>query len=229
MSKLQRELLASCVQNILAYSQGKTIVVNGEEVVGKQRKFHETIELQVTLKNYDPRKEKRFAGTFKLPAMPKPKAKCCVLGDVNACDAAKKLGIDALGVEDLKKFNKDKKLVKKLAGKYDFFLASASLIKLIPRYLGPGLNRAGKFPTVLAAGEDIQTKVDDVNSMVKFQMKKVTCLNVAVGHVGMTNDQIELNVQLAMNFLASLLKKNWQNIKVAYIKSTMGPSQQIFF
>ena len=37
------------------------------------------------------------------------------------------------------------------------------------------------------------------------------------------------NVTLAANFLASLLKKNWQNIKVLYVKSTMGPPQQIFF
>ena len=36
-------------------------------------------------------------------------------------------------VEDLKKLNKNKKLVKKLAQKYDAFLASEALIKQIPR------------------------------------------------------------------------------------------------
>ena len=36
-------------------------------------------------------------------------------------------------------------------------------------------------------------------------------------------------MKLAINFLVSLLKKNWQNIKVVYIKSTMGPALQIFF
>lgn len=40
------------------------------------------------------------------------------------------------------------------------------------------------------------------------------CMSVAIGHVGMSKDEIALNVQLASNFLASLLKKNWQNIKV---------------
>jgi len=40
---------------------------------------------------------------------------------------------------------------------------------------------------------------------------------------------VVLNVQLSANFLASLLKKSWQNIKVMYVKSTMGPSFQIFF
>ena len=38
----------------------------------------------------------------------------CVLGDHKHCEEAKALGIDAMTVEDLKKLNKNKKLVKKL-------------------------------------------------------------------------------------------------------------------
>ena len=72
-------------------------------------------------------------------------------------------------------------------------------------------------------------KIDGVRATIKFQMKKVMCLNVAVGNVSMEKAQIVTNVTLAANFLASLLKKNWQNIKVLYVKSTMGPPQQIFF
>ena len=45
----------------------------------------------------------------------------------------------------------------------------------------------------------------------------------------MSPEEIRLNIILSLNFLASLLKKQWQNIKVAYIKSTMGPTQQIYF
>lgn len=50
-----------------------------------------------------------------------------------------------MDVEALKKLNKNKKLVKKLAKQYHAFLASESVIKQIPRLLGPGLNKAGKF------------------------------------------------------------------------------------
>ena len=103
------------------------------------------------------------------------------------------------------------------------------MIKQIPRLLGPGLTKAGKFPTLLASGEDMQEKIDEVKSTIKFQMKKVMCLNVAIGHVGMEKQQVIVNTQLAANFLASLLKKQWQNIGQMFIKTTMGPSQQIFF
>ena len=65
-------------------------------------------------------------------------------------------------------------------------------------------------------------KVDDVKSMIKFQIKKMLCLSVAVGHVKMMDDELVYNIHLAVNFLVSLLKKNWQNIRALYIKSTMG-------
>lgn len=78
-----------------------------------------------------------------------------------------------MSADDLKKLNKQKKLVKKLAKKYDAFLASESLIKQIPRLLGPGLNKAGKFPSLLTHGDDIDAKVNDLKSTIKFQMKKV--------------------------------------------------------
>ena len=55
-----------------------------------------------------------------------------------------------MSVEDLKKLNKNKKLIKKLARKYDAFIASDSLIKQIPRLLGPGLSKGKpEFPHFL--------------------------------------------------------------------------------
>jgi hypothetical protein len=73
---------------------------------------------------------------------------CSVLGDQHDLDRAKHHGIDAMSADDLKKLNKNKKLIKKLARKYDAFLASDTLIKQIPRLLGPGLSKGmySRFP-----------------------------------------------------------------------------------
>jgi large subunit ribosomal protein L10Ae len=59
------------------------------------------------------------------------------------------------------------------AKKYDAFLASEALIKQIPRLLGPGLNKAGKFPGLLSHQEGMMAKIDEVKATIKFQMKKV--------------------------------------------------------
>merc|ERR1719224_124823 len=111
-------------------------------------------------------------------------------------------------------------MVKKLAQQFDAFLASAALIPQIPRLLGPGLNKAGKFPTMLSATDDLKEKADEIRSNVKFQLKKVLCLGVAIGHVGMSQDELRQNALMAINFLVSLLKKNWNNVKSLNIKST---------
>jgi len=194
----------------------------------KKRKFTETIELQIALKNYDPQKDKRFAGTVRLKHVPRPKMRVCVIADQQHLDEAAANDIPSKDAETLKKLNKDKKLVKKLAKEYDAFLASDSLIKTIPRILGPGLNKAGKFPSVVTHTETLASKVEEVKATIKFQMKKVLCLSVAVGHVQMSQDELYQNISLAVNFLVSLLKKNWQNVRALYIKSSMGPVQRIF-
>ncbi|CAN4119492.1 unnamed protein product [Withania somnifera] len=200
MSKLQSEALREAI----------SVIKN--DAVKKKRKFSETIELQIGLKNYDPQKDKRFSGSVRLPHIPRPKMKICMLGDAQHVGEAEKIGLEYMDVESLKKLNKNKKLVKKLAKKYHAFLASESVIKQIPRLLGPGLNKAGKFPTLVSHQESLESKVNETKATIKFQLKKVLCMGVAVGNCDMEEKQIFQNVQMSVNFLVSLLKKNWQNV-----------------
>merc|ERR1712154_547021 len=206
---------------MLNYSKGE-----GEN--GKKRAFLESVELQVMLKNYDTQKDKRFSGTVKLPNVARKNFSVCVLGNQAPIDQAIANGIPHMSVDDLKKLNKDKKLVKKLAKQYDAFLASDALIRQIPRLLGPGLNKAGKLPAILASGEDMVAKINEMQMTIKFQMKKVLCLAVAVGNVDMTEDQLAQNINMSINYLVSLLKKKWQNVRSLNIKTTMGKPQRLY-
>lgn len=241
-SKISKEVVEKAVEKILKAAEEK------------KRNFVETIELQVALKNYDPVKDKRFAGTIRLPHIPRERYNVCVLGTDKDCDAAKMINVPCMSVADLTKLNKNKKLVKKMgshtlillhivsttfsahllqtnlksvsvhfsssptpslfvAASHSAFLASASLIRKIPRLLGPGLNKAGKFPTVLTA-ESLQVNVDNLKAAVKFQLKskKTTCMGVAVGSVALSKAENVTNILTAVNFLVSLLPKNWQQV-----------------
>jgi len=71
-------------------------------------------------------------------------------------------------------------------------------------------------------------QANEMKAALKFQLKKVLCLGVAVANVDMDEDQIRTNIIYSVNFLVSLLKKNWQNVRCLYIKSTMGPSYRIY-
>lgn len=55
MSKISRDTLTEAVAELLKHS-----------IETKKRKFRETVELQIALKNYDPQKDKRFSGTVRL-------------------------------------------------------------------------------------------------------------------------------------------------------------------
>eukprot|EP00997_Jenningsia_sp_PLL12_P007064 NODE_3668_length_746_cov_66.674319_g3078_i0.p1 GENE.NODE_3668_length_746_cov_66.674319_g3078_i0~~NODE_3668_length_746_cov_66.674319_g3078_i0.p1 ORF type:complete len:233 (-),score=27.14 NODE_3668_length_746_cov_66.674319_g3078_i0:46-723(-) len=196
----------------------------------KARKFVETIELQIGLKDYDPQKDKRFAGTVRLPNIPRPKMKICLIADAKHVEEAKaaKLDIDVVDLDSLKKFNKEKKPIKRWAKKYHVLLATDSLVKKIPTVLGPVLNRIGKFPQVVTHNEPLANKVNDTRANVKFQLKKVTCLNVAVGNEKMTDEEIKQNLTMSINFLVSLLKKGWHSIRVLTVKSTMSKPYKLF-
>merc|ERR1719310_1172117 len=172
-------------------------------------------------------KPRKFVETVKLPHVPRPRMKVCVLGDAVHCEQAQNLGLPFRSVDDLKKLNKNKKLVKKLALQYDAFLASQVLIPQIPRLLGPGLNKAGKFPTLVTHNDSLEAKTLDLKKQVKFQLKKVLCIGVAVANVEMLPDECRQNIVMAINFLVSLLKKNWNNVKTLHIKSTMGKCYRI--
>merc|ERR1712088_329713 len=178
-SKVSKDTLFECVREVIKYSTET-----------KKRKFTETIDLQIGLKNYDPQEDKRFSGTIKLKHIPRPKFSVCIFGDQQHCDEAKAKGIPYMSAE--------------------------------------GLNKAGKFPSLLTHQDDIESKINDLKSTIKFQMKKVLCLNVAVGNTTMTEDELVYNIHLAVNFLVSLLKKHWQNVRSLYIKSTMGPAQRLY-
>ena len=149
-----------------------------------------------------------------------------MIADAKHADEAKKAGldIDITDLDTLKKFNKDKKLVKKWAKSYTLLLASDSVLKKVPVVCGPILNRINRFPQVVSHDNPLAAKVADTRASVKFQLKKVTCMAAAVGNVEMDDEELKTNIMMALNFLASLLKKGWHNLKSVYIKTTMGKS-----
>ncbi|WRX22702.1 hypothetical protein QQP08_015189 [Theobroma cacao] len=76
-----------------------------------------------------------------------------MLGDAQHVEDTEKIGLDYMDVEALKKLNNNKKLVR------EAFLSSEAIIKQTPRPLGPGLNKAGKFPTLVTHQESLESKV----------------------------------------------------------------------
>lgn len=66
-----------------------------------------------------------------------------------------------------------------------------------------------------------------LEDLLSGNSKKVTNLNVAIGNETMSDEELRQNIVMALNFLASLLKKGWHNLKSIHICTTMGKSVKI--
>jgi len=86
----------------------------------------------------------------------------------------------------------------------------------------------GLFPAVVQPGDNVQAKIEEGLATIKFQLKKVTNLGLAIGHVKMNEEQIRQNLIMSINYLISLLKKGWNNIGALTIRSTMGKPVKIY-
>lgn len=101
-SMLDNELLRSSVAELLLSSKTK------------QRNFLETVELSVSLRKYDPCRDKRFRGNVNLPHPCRPNLSVCVFGDFDRIVEARELGYFALGQAEMRYYGKQKKALKKL-------------------------------------------------------------------------------------------------------------------
>ena len=227
----------------LAYAVNEVLKFADE----RRRNFVETIELQVSLKNYQPNRDKRFYGTVLVPHPCKKKLDFCVIGSDADCATARDMGVDFYDLAYLTSLRKDKKQVKKFCKcvckikflkftqfndtavhKYDQQYASMQMTRILPRILGPSMPKIGKYPSVLHHESDLQQNMDERYRKITFRLKKTLEQNVAVGTTELTNEQLQQNINTALEFLVSILKDGKANIKRIHIKSTMGPAVRFY-
>jgi large subunit ribosomal protein L10Ae len=61
--------------------------------------------------------------------------------------------VEVKSLEDMRAFNKDKKRLKGWQKGHKSLMVSESLVRQIPRVMGPQLGKIGKFPLVVKEGE----------------------------------------------------------------------------
>ncbi|KAI3857114.1 hypothetical protein MKW98_010528, partial [Papaver atlanticum] len=108
------------VLNVVRKAEQLLVNVFLLNVIGKLFAAEE-ISVQNGLKKYDPQKDKHFSGSVKLPHIPRLKMKFSRLADAQQVEEDQKIGVVYMDVEGLKKPNKNKFFVKKLAKKFHLF------------------------------------------------------------------------------------------------------------
>ncbi|ABA27275.1 ribosomal protein 10a (nucleomorph) [Bigelowiella natans] len=196
--------------------------------LNKKRNFIEKVELNFSLKSINFKKHKKISGGVKLPFGPRRAVKICMLADQRHITEAKNLGLYYLDINQIKLLKNKKKVLKKLVKKFEVFIASESLIKIIPRYLGPALAKVGKFPFSITSTIPITEQIKLILKEVKINFRKNFSTGVVVGDLRMAQEKVTENAKIVVSFLISLLKKKVSHIKTITMKRTMGRSYIVF-
>jgi len=194
----------------------------------KERKFTQTVDLVVNLKNIDLNIPKnRIDEDIKLPKGRGSKAKIGLFASGELAEKSKDLVDFLIKPEEIDDYADDKKAFKKIAENHDFFIAEAPLMPTIGKTLGNILGPRGKMPKPVPPAADLTGMVDNLRDTVKVRSKTNTTFHTVVGNEEMTDEDIADNIQAIMKRLEGTLERGKMNIRSAFIKSTMSPSQKI--
>jgi len=136
--------------------------------------------------------------------------------------------LDASNLDDIAKFAKEAKQVKKWARNYDVLLVSESLKLKFTKAVGKMVNVVGRQPVFINDSESVDSKMQELQKTIRFRIKKGPWLATSIGLEEQTPEELRQNLLRSVNFLISLLPKGWQNIGSMTIKTTMGKPVKLF-
>jgi large subunit ribosomal protein L1 len=189
----------------------------------KQRKFDQTLDLIINLQKFDIKKH-QLNILITLPHKIKDKK---IAGFLET----KKEGIDTITQEEFKKYA-DKKKLKNLVKKYDFFIAQASLMPKVATTFGRVLGPTGKMPSpqlgiLVNAGDNaINDLKKKINNILKIKIKEAS-IKVPVGKQSMKDQELIENILAIYNSILKELPRDKENIKNIELKFTMTKPQKI--
>jgi large subunit ribosomal protein L1 len=194
----------------------------------KERKFKQTIDVIINLKNIDLSDPKnRIDEEIVLPNGRGKEVRIAVFADGELALKAKKVADLVIRSEEIDDLSKDKKKMKEVANTYDFFVAEASLMPTIGKTLGTVLGPRGKMPRPIPPTAGIEGIVKTLRKTVKVRSKGKKTFHTIAGTEDMKVEEIAENIDTIVKRIEEKLERGRQNIASIYLKTSMGPSQRI--
>ncbi|MDA4124785.1 MAG: 50S ribosomal protein L1 [Thaumarchaeota archaeon] len=213
---------------MLSNQQLAELVKKGKDQ-SKERKFAQSVEVIITLKDLDPKKtDLNINEIVYLPHPTTKQAKVCFIGGGDLAVRAKAAKANmVLDPSQLENYAGSKKDAKKLARAYDFFLADTALMQRIGKILGQALGPKGKIPTPVPPNASVETMINRMRTAVRVRGRGSLGVMAKAGDGALTEAQLAENIQAVVAAMAKKLPNGDKNIKTIMVKTTMGkPAKQ---
>ena len=193
-----------------------------------KRKFRESVDITVNLKNIDLSQPKnRIDETILLPHQ-LGGVKIAVLGKGDITTRGREAKADlVIPAEEIERLGGAPREARKIAAEYRFFIAETTVMSQVGRFLGPRLGPRGRMPTPVPPGTDIKPMIDRLRQSVKIRTKDRTTFHARVGSTEMDPNLIAENIDAVMKRIESVLEQGALNIRSVYVKTTMGPAVRL--
>jgi large subunit ribosomal protein L1 len=203
-------------------------VKEAKEKSGK-KKFNQTVDLILNIVEIDMKSpEGKIQEVVELPhATGKPNKVCVIASGELALKARRANADSVIERADLEGLAGKKKELRKLAEEYDIFISEAPLMPLVGRILGPVLGPRGKMPVPVPPTADIASLIAKHRKTIVVRMRNQPIIQCSVGTENMNEEELFDNIQAVLRVLEGKLKRGFKNIKLAYIKTSMGTPVKI--
>ena len=220
---------------ISLYYGGETIASNKVNQViedalksDKERKFVETVEVAINLRDVDLQNpQKRINAEVALPPGRGRPARVAVFAQGEMAVISKKIVDTVLGPEQIDELSENKREARKLADKFDFFVAETGLMATIGKSLGVVLGPRGKMPRPIPPQADIERIIKSLTNLVPVRSKDRPTFHVPFGNVSMSKEQLAENLETILKRVESNLDSGTDNIASIWVKTTMGKAVRL--
>ncbi|XP_077541102.1 large ribosomal subunit protein uL1-like [Haemaphysalis longicornis] len=185
-------------------------------------KSSDPFEVSFVLNNWNINTYPSIYGSLKLKHNPTVNLNVCILGENHLCKEAKDHSLPFINSRGLRSMHRKTKLIAKIVGKYDLFLASPTIMKKIPRSLDAALNRAAKRLFVVKPGESLPDKIRKTRVTVRFRSKNIPYILLPIGNIGMKLRKLVDNLKVAIKKVVSRLPREWENVMCIHVALKNG-------
>lgn len=193
------------------------------------RGFRQSVDLAINLEGVDPkRSDARISEEVILPHGAGRPRRVAIFAEGELARLAREAGADlVLGRRDIDSLGGDKKLAKRVAEEYDFFLAQAELMPLVGRRLGPVLGPRGKIPKPIPSTADPKPAIERYRRSVRLRMRDQPTLHTTIGNEGMADEELAANARAVVEAVERRLEGGRGRIGSVFIKTTMGEPVEV--
>ena len=189
----------------------------------RERKFVETMEVAINLRDVDLQNpQKRINAEVSLPHGRGRPARVAVFAQGEMAAISKKIVDTVISPEQIDEYSENKREARKLADKFDFFVAETGLMATIGKSLGVVLGPRGKMPRPIPPQADIARIIKSLTNLVPVRSKDRPTFHVPFGNVSMSQEQLADNLETILKRVESNLDRGNDNIASIWVKTTMG-------